>query len=793
VLAIRRLRTSRPRLAAALAAALATSLLNPSAARAEEPGSPAAAETIIGELVQAWPEYEHRTEATHRGDEGPLSWIETPEGDLVRVPTEEIEDVPDAVAGATLAVTVGDDVADSASEDDGLDPARQVLEAEVLAPAAPAPPDAPPPAPAEPVITNAVTVVMVRPGGIEPDSRTVQQVVDMVDGSVASFWREQSDGAVEIGVTASHSWISTTATCASPGDLWTQAAAAVGWSQQPGRHLLLYLPGNAPGCAYGLAEMGGGGVQAARLYVTDVALSLLAHEFGHNLGLGHSSGIRCDGAVDSGRCALMPYDDLYDVMGFSWEQVGTLNAPQAALLGFLPAEERISVPAWSAAAEHTLVPVSSTTGTRVLDLIDPSGGHYWVEYRTASGQDSWLGTSGSRGLQEGVILRRAPSHSAYQDTSLLLDGTPSPISEWPSDRAVALPVGHTVKVTGAEVALTVLSVSGTEAAVRVEPGVTPIGVKYVATGGPSGPLGTSSGRQVCGLRDGGCSRAFVGGSIYWTPATGAQVVTGAIATRWASLAAQKGRLGYPVTDTVCGLADGGCFQHFQHGSMYWSPATGAHFVSRSIQKLWGETGSENGALGYPTGDEHCGLRGGGCFQTYQGGSIYWSAATGAHLVWTPLRDKWAAMGYESGTLGYPLTNTLCGGPSNGCLQAFQGGVLYWTAATGAWLPTGPIKDLWVTVGAEWGVLGYPTGDVHCGLRGGGCFQTYQGGSIYWSAATGAHPVRSPIREKWGELGYENGAWGYPTSNPIAVDGGATQRFQNGTARYDIQTGAVTFG
>src|SRR3712207_7143508 len=42
---------------------------------------------------------------------------------------------------------------------------------------------------------------------------------------------------------------------------------------------------------------------------------------------------------------------------------------------------------------------------------------------------------------------------------------------------------------------------------------------------------------------------------------------------WAAVGWETGALGYPVTDTVCGLAGGGCFQHFQGGSVYSSSST----------------------------------------------------------------------------------------------------------------------------------------------------------------------------------------------------------------------------
>ena len=76
----------------------------------------------------------------------------------------------------------------------------------------------------------------------------------------------------------------------------------------------------------------------------------------------------------------------------------------------------------------------------------------------------------------------------------------------------------------------------------------------------------------------------------------------------------------------------GRFNHFQGGSIYWHPDTGAHEVHGAIRDKWEELGWERSALGYPTTDERPMPDGVGRFSDFQGGSIHWHPDTGAEVV-----------------------------------------------------------------------------------------------------------------------------------------------------------------
>ncbi|MBM7805809.1 uncharacterized protein with LGFP repeats [Geodermatophilus bullaregiensis] len=320
-----------------------------------------------------------------------------------------------------------------------------------------------------------------------------------------------------------------------------------------------------------------------------------------------------------------------------------------------------------------------------------------------------------------------------------------------------------------------------------------IGTAWSATGGPDGPLGLPTGSET-GTADGvGRVQVFQNGSVYWSPSSGAQPIRGGVLATWVAAGAETGPTGYPTTAESTAGDGRGQVQRFQSGSIYWAAATGGHVVRGAVGGIWLASGGPGGPLGYPTSDERDTPTGSGRVQSFERGSVYWSAATGARIVRGDIAAAYDAAGGVTGVLGLPTAEaTATGADGTGRVQTFQGGSVYWTAAHGAHVVRGAVGVIWSASGGVGGPLGYPTSDERDTPTGSGRVQSFERGSVYWSAATGARIVRGDIAAAYDAAGGVTGVLGLPTAEATATgaDGtGRVQTFQGGSVYWTAAHGA----
>jgi uncharacterized protein with LGFP repeats len=322
----------------------------------------------------------------------------------------------------------------------------------------------------------------------------------------------------------------------------------------------------------------------------------------------------------------------------------------------------------------------------------------------------------------------------------------------------------------------------------------PVRNEWGAVGYQNGRLGFPTSDPDCSTQpSSGCVQSFQGGVIYWTQGTGAWQVWGAIAGRYYQMGANGGSLGYPTSAESCTLSNGGCFQAFQNGYIVGDSATGWwESTDGPVRNEWATLGYQDGRLGYPTSNPDCSTQpSSGCVQSFQGGVVLWSQATGAWQVWGAIAGRYYQMGANGGSLGYPTSDEYCNLKNSGCYQVFQNGYIVGSPATGWWESTGGIRTRWGQLGYENGEMGYPTGAQSCTLINSGCFQAYQNGYIVGTSSTGYWESLGTIRNKWASLGYEGGTAGYPTGAVTCTAGTCSQSYQDGTIYSNPSTAWYT--
>ncbi|TFI40993.1 hypothetical protein E4P29_22690 [Rhodococcus sp. 1R11] len=173
---------------------------------------------------------------------------------------------------------------------------------------------------------------------------------------------------------------------------------------------------------------------------------------------------------------------------------------------------------------------------------------------------------------------------------------------------------------------------------------------------------------------------------------------------------------------------------------------------------------------------------------------YWPAVN--VQVCGEIRVKYDSLGGSTSFLGPPTANDVANPDNYGRRQTFFNGPIYWSPATGAHPVVNSFLFRWGQNNYEAGRLKYPTTDEIV-LPDGGRRQEFQQGAIYvaFQNAVGSVILNGPIRDKWNTVGGSapGGSFlGYPIEDQIAPlpDGlGQMARFQNGVIYWSPATGA----
>ncbi|KQZ08727.1 hypothetical protein ASD23_10090 [Agromyces sp. Root1464] len=267
---------------------------------------------------------------------------------------------------------------------------------------------------------------------------------------------------------------------------------------------------------------------------------------------------------------------------------------------------------------------------------------------------------------------------------------------------------------------------------------------YWQANGSAGRLGWPTSNPVAvAAASAGQGQVFENGSIYqWSG--GAFSVEGAFRSKYWAVGGPGGSLGWPLADRVA--TSGGFAQRYQNADVYSTGAAGTWLVSGAILNWYGSSGGPTGAAGWPASDTvRVVENGGGLGQAFAGGSVY-SSAAGTFLVSGSVRNAYWSRNGSAGALGWPTGAQSCSGGV--CSQAFQYGTLVVDANGTARVTWPAIESFFASQGGATGVLGVALSEaIRIPENGGGFGQAFAGGSVYSSAA-GTFLVSGSVRNAY---------------------------------------------
>lgn len=332
-----------------------------------------------------------------------------------------------------------------------------------------------------------------------------------------------------------------------------------------------------------------------------------------------------------------------------------------------------------------------------------------------------------------------------------------------------------------------------------------IDAAWNAAGGDASQLGPRDGGVY--PAGAGFGQNFAGGAIFFSPATGARTMHGAILEKYRALGGPaESDLGFPKIDEGPGRVSpesrNSTFNAGDNPVIFWTPETGAWVVRGAINAAWDQVGGSSGILGVPIEDES--YDGDVVTQRFTGGLLSFDTRTRTFTTEPPelagqladlnipsdpasaIAAAWRANGGADGPLG-----ARAGGPypigAGGTAQDFAGGKVFYTPETGAFAVTGDILAKYESAGGPAGDFGFPVASEADGGVPDSRVQAFSAPDnpvIFWTPDHGAVIVGGAMKAAWDELGGATGELGVPTGDQNTEGTTVTQQFSGGELAWN---------